>query len=103
MIDARSDLLFNEAEKHIEQMCASLTDLAHLFGYRVEDGCLQDRLHDIFTEAYRDYAEPIFNREQRELELRQSGEAAKENKADDEHDRMWYARLMQSSKELRDE
>jgi len=103
MIDARSDLLFNEAEAHIDRMCASLADLAHAFGYRVESGCLQDRIHDIFTTAYRDEVESIFQREERELAFRHSGEAASENKADDAHDRMWYKRLMDTSRDKLDD
>lgn len=103
MIDSRRDLLLSEAEKHIDRLSASLVDMAHLFRYRVEDGYLQERIYDIFMASYENEIVPIFEREERELQFCASSEAKAANEADDARDRMWYRRLMESSKELKDE
>lgn len=93
-----------EFDKHLNRICSSLTDLANQFGYRVEERVeFEERIYGLLFDTYYESIEPIFEREERELAFRNSGEAVSENKADDAHDRMWYKRLMDTSKDKLDD
>ena len=100
MSNYQKKVLLDEAEKHIDQCTASLTDLAHAFMLKPLENDFQDRAFDILMDVYRERIEPLLERMQRERDFIASGEAAAENKA--EVNRNWYLEIMQNS-EFKDE
>lgn len=89
-----------QAEQGIDDLTAVLHGLATSFNLKPLENDFQDRAFEILMDAYRERIEPMLERMQCERDFIASGEAASENKAED--DRSWYRDIMKNS-ELKDE